>query len=395
MGYPLGGTVNGTAEIAASINYPGIRFISSVFSYQNFSQNQQNDNITQLWSVASPQSPLGGFSAVCYLTAKRIYDSLGGKVPLGLIDTSLGGVAAELWLPPRHASGCASFIQQGWTPPWTLSCWWNGMVSPWTSHELAFWIWDQGENNVGSDPATGLNLAYRCLFSLVVNSWREAWRVSAATTPFFFIQLPDYVRENNTDLAATRDAQLWVADTLPNVYYAVTVDDGDAYDGSIHNRNKERVADRMAPTILAKFYGMDVPYLAPRYASATVVVSSGSSPTSSVTVSVKVAPLGPPLTYVAPTFESNSSWCPGDGDQRHILPESCGWFGVQLSDGQWYNASVAVSGDGGAIELTVDGVAQGLVPVATKNGWADWAVVNVYSGTLPVVPWGPTNITVA
>ena len=68
---------------------------------------------------------------------------------------------------------------------------------------------------------------------------------------------------------------------------------------------------------------------------------------------------------------------------------------MQLSDGQWYNASVAVSGDGGAIELTVDDVAQGLVPVATKNGWADWAVVNVYSGTLPVVPWGPTNITVS
>ena len=97
------------------------------------------------------------------------------------------------------------------------------MASPFTSHDIAFFLWDQGENNVGTDP----NAEYVCLFSAVVRSWREAWRAPAA--PFFFVQLPAYVRSNDTALAATREAQLAVADALPGVGYAVTADDGDLY----------------------------------------------------------------------------------------------------------------------------------------------------------------------
>ena len=96
-----------------------------------------------VWTISAPNT-VDGFSAVCYLTATRISDHLGGSVALGLVDTAVGGTAAQLWLPPRHASACASFMKlESWVPPWTLSCWWNGMASPFTSHDIAFFLWDQ------------------------------------------------------------------------------------------------------------------------------------------------------------------------------------------------------------------------------------------------------------
>ena len=135
MAYGLGGTKNATADMAAASGYSNIRFVSSAFSFQNFSQAQQAT--TNPWMVAAPDT-VGGFSAVCYLTATRISDFLGGAVPIGLIDTAVGGTAAELWLPPRHASACASVRgDDPWGAPWTLSCWYNGMASPWTSHDIA------------------------------------------------------------------------------------------------------------------------------------------------------------------------------------------------------------------------------------------------------------------
>jgi len=221
MAFGLGGTYNASGDTAAAKNYANIRFINSEFSFQNFSQGQLAQPGS--WVVASP-STVGGFSAVCYLTATRISDHFGGALPLGLIDTAVGGTAAQLWLPPRHASACAQLMRgEDWFEPWTMSCWWNGMAAPFSSHDIAFFLWDQGENNVGSDP----NDEYACLFSAVVRSWREAWRAPSAR--FFFVQLPAYVNNNDTALAATREAQLAVADALPGVGYAVTADDGDLY----------------------------------------------------------------------------------------------------------------------------------------------------------------------
>lgn len=143
MAYGVGGIKDASADTAAASKYPHIRFLSSQFSFQNVSQTQQaNSAPGSGWMTASPDT-VGGFSAVCYLTATRISDHFGGSLPLGLIDTSVGGTAAELWLPPRHASACAATREQDWTPPWTLSCWWNGMAAPWTQHDIAFFLWDQ------------------------------------------------------------------------------------------------------------------------------------------------------------------------------------------------------------------------------------------------------------
>jgi hypothetical protein len=159
----------------------------------------------------------------------------------------------------------------------------------------------------------------------------------------------------------------------------------------IHNRNKDFVADRLAATVLAQVYGAAVPHLSPRYAAAA---QAGDS-TVRVTLSPPAAlpPEALPLQIRAPTFESNSTWCPYDGASRLLEPQTCGWFGVLYSDGVWRNATAAVAPTGDALLLSTAGTA-GLKAVATRYAYADWPVLSVYTATgLPVMPWGPRNVT--
>jgi hypothetical protein len=242
-----------------------------------------------------------------------------------------------------------------------------------------------GENNVGEDDF------YACAFPLLVNSWREAFG-APPTTPFFFVQLPAYVRSNDTFLASFREAQLSIIDqkTAPNVFYISTVDLGDAYDGSIHNRDKAAVGARMGAAVLANLYNVSsAPWRSPRYGAA-YATTQGTTVTVNVTVDDPRS-LYDGLVVVPPSFDSNATWCP---NARGVEDISCDWFAVQTSDGTWHNATAAPSADGRSLVLTAVTSTPGLAAVATRNGYADWPVTSVYnSAGLPLVPWTPRNVT--
>jgi sialate O-acetylesterase len=81
------------AEEIAKVNYPQIRqFI--VPDKFDFNQAQEDVSAGQ-WQSAIPQY-IFSFSAVAYFFAKDIYEKY--KVPIGLINTALGGSPAEAWL---------------------------------------------------------------------------------------------------------------------------------------------------------------------------------------------------------------------------------------------------------------------------------------------------------
>ena len=152
------------------------------------------------------------------------------------------------------------------------------------------------------------------------------------------------------------------------------------------------MADRLAPAVLAGAYGVrDIPYLAPRYDSAT---QTGDSTVLVRFSTEALAPSALPLILTPPVFSSNSSWCPFDGGpQRRVGNETCGWFGVLFEDGLWRNATVSIAATGDSIVLKTTGT-DGLQAVLTRNGYADWPVVSVYTSSgIPIVPWGPRNIT--
>ena len=388
MAYGMGGILNSTAELAQAANRPYMRIFSSQYSAQNFSQLQVVNEYAINWTLATPDS-LPGFSAVCYLTAANIYDATNGTIPFGLIDTSVGGTAIQLWFPPLHFNDCASTISpfDVYKWPWSASCWYNGMTSPFTvgPTDMKFFLWDQGENNVGERPF------YECAMPLVIRTWRQQFKNYLA--PFFFVQLPSYMRqEGDWSLADFREGQLTAAMAEPNVGYIATIDVGDAYDGSIHNRDKSLVGSRLGNAVLSQVYNIPRPYLHPRYQSATAV-TSGSIITVTITVGPTPALYGG-LTYVQPTFDSNATWCPV---ARGVNLTFCDWLMIQTNDAQntWWNAtSIKIGSDGASIVLTVDTTpTQNLLAVATRNGYRDWPVTNIYNGAnLPLLTWTPKPI---
>lgn len=83
-------TVLNSAQEIAQANYPNIRFLKVPF---NISVTPI-DSISGEWIPASPSS-VGDFSATAYFYARRLYQEL--KIPIGIIQSSIGGTPAEAW----------------------------------------------------------------------------------------------------------------------------------------------------------------------------------------------------------------------------------------------------------------------------------------------------------
>ena len=257
---------------------------------------------------------------------------------------------------------------------------------------------DQGENNVGEDDF------YACAFSSLITSWRKAMQREDA--PFIFVQLPEYMNScclmptcspacpddpvRARQLASFRDTQL-AALALPHTAAINTVDNGDplGHDTSIHTLDKTTVARRMSLALRAlAFNDSEVIYRAPSYKHAS---ASTRGSLLLVTITFNDVPASTGLRWVKPTVvgpHANSSGCP---HQWGVPIEACAWFEIQDSAGEWHNATATIVGTD-TLQLTAQAPI-GRAAVATSNGYADWPVVNVYAGELPLLPWGPRNIS--
>ena len=80
------------SEIASSTN----KYIRQFYVPQKYDFNRPEEDVQSgAWVAADPKTVLD-FSAVAYFYAKELYDKY--KVPIGLINTSLGGSPAESWM---------------------------------------------------------------------------------------------------------------------------------------------------------------------------------------------------------------------------------------------------------------------------------------------------------
>ena len=99
---------NGTEEINNAGNYPKVR-VFTVALRSSEAPVEELLGIVLNWSIGSPQSINGSdwsyMSAVCWLYGRMIHEALDGR-PIGLIATSWGGTAIELWMPPKALEDC-------------------------------------------------------------------------------------------------------------------------------------------------------------------------------------------------------------------------------------------------------------------------------------------------
>lgn len=89
-GWPPGDTILNSAQEIRSADYPSIRFLKVPFNVSAVPL----DSFRGKWTPASPQTA-GDFSATAYFYARKLYQEL--KVPIGIIQSSIGGTPAEAW----------------------------------------------------------------------------------------------------------------------------------------------------------------------------------------------------------------------------------------------------------------------------------------------------------
>jgi sialate O-acetylesterase len=120
-------------------------------------------------------------------------------------------------------------------------------------------IWYQGEGNSQKWLASG----YAQTLTALITSWRSGFE--QPDLPFLVVQLPRYGAPVGNDWPAVRAAQAQVAETVPNVGLAVTIDCGE--ENQIHPADKQPVGERLALLARAKVYGQDAAYSSPVFKS--------------------------------------------------------------------------------------------------------------------------------
>jgi len=279
------------AEEQRTAQWPQIR----MFTDRSGPAIEPQSNTKGNWVVCSPKT-VGSFSGTLYCFGREIHREL--NVPVGLINSSVGGTPIESWMPvevqtqvpelrARHeallrewqtfdvaAAGkehenamvqwekdVAAATKAGTPPPrrpypgalrqhqrqGAPGGLFNGKIAPLVPCALRGILWYQGEHNAYWETA-GL---YQHQLPLLVQSWRERW---GTELPFAWVQLPNLAR--GQEWALVREGMLKTL-RLPETGMAVTIDIGEAH--NIHPRNKQDVGKRLALWALGEVYGREVP----------------------------------------------------------------------------------------------------------------------------------------
>jgi len=352
--------VSGAQDFAmekATANFPAIR---------SFNEASKNSTTLQAdgsgkWEVCSPET-VGTFSATLYFFGREVHRDL--KVPVGLINSSVGGTPIEAWIAadvqnpgqraatsrateaPKPATDAATDPvrkRPAAAAKATTGGLFNGKIAPLIPYTLRGVLWYQGEAN--SHP--GKSHAYQKLLPMLVNDWRKRWNEEL---PFAWVQLPNFNREGE-GWSVVREAMLKTM-RLPNTGMAITVDIGEAT--NIHPKNKQEVGRRLSLWALGSVYGKKVPAVS--------------------------GPL--PAGHEIRGGEISVAFKHTDGGLVAKDGELAG-FVVAGSDKQWKPARARISGS----DVIVSS-AEVANPVAVRYAWAPNPVCNLFNGAgLPASPF--------
>ena len=200
----------------------------------------------------SSSKNLSSFSAVGYYFALRLKREL--NVPIGIINSSLGGSTIEGWLNQSNIAKYDDYpmnasIQDSisYLRPNVM---FQGMVRPYRNFNIKGIVWYQGEGNVGR-PSTYqqklIDLAYLLRFTF-----------DNEELPFYLVEIAPYRYESIVSPAQIREAQFAASQSL---YFSGIVSTNDLVPveeaDRIHPSNKQSIGDRLANLSLLETYGFD------------------------------------------------------------------------------------------------------------------------------------------
>jgi len=356
------GTGHDDATVA---NYPGIRWMW-VDNGGIFVAPDPLRSIKSTWKVCAPDN-IGGFSAVAFYFARKIYLDQKAEIPIGLIGNSVGGTCIDPWLIQEGCTdipALAPLYSQSVLPagPFCLA---NTLTHPVSPFGVKGLIWYQGENRESTSQSAdsyflkekALSQGFKRLFGSDDFAMYVVLLANLNPPPSGANVAPDMP---GTHWADTRIQQVNVVG-IPHAGVASAMDIGDA--GNIHPENKLDVGERLALWALKNDYGRTT-----------------------------VVPCGPILRDV--TVTGNKATCTfdyvGSGlmvgykanytATQHLTGGVLKRFSIAGATGTWYDATATIVGN--AIELTCPSVAapkkvayacwdnskDGLDPVTLKEG---------------------------
>jgi len=328
---------NATAEAAASTRYTGKIFLHCAVS--RYPAAHGSSSYSSTWYSVDPVS-ITSFSALCWLTGRYIFDSLGGNIPVGLAMSGVGGHPIEAWLGPDQLSACG--IDTDCSPKTPNSQIWSKTIIPLQPFTFGTFLWDQGEQDVSCNRIE----KYSCMERQLVTSYREQFN---STFPFISIQLPGYT----TGVFPMRLAQDTAAASIPRASVIATYDDSCAAStkegcphGFVHNEHKQTVAARAALRIRNVSLGEDLVTEGPRAVRAILAQDGPVGRSTGYTVKVTFTGGTGPF-YFAGT--RNCTSCCGSGSNQHASSDfSKGNTDFDVSSGG-AGVSVWVNGTGGVV----------------------------------------------
>ncbi len=241
-----------------SANNPNIRLLQ----VSRVAAHYPQDEIANNWTTLSAET-LKPFSSIGYFIAKEINRE--ENVPIGVINSSWGGTAAEVWTADYLIENDPFLLKRALVQPVSeyrpheSGVLWNSMIHPLVGYNLTAAFWYQGESNVGTYDG------YDKLMKTLINSWRSAWNQDF---PFYFVQIAPF-QYNNPDQKAAylREQQAKTAIELPHSGMAVITDLVDNIQ-DIHPSQKIAVAKRLSDMALAEIYNKPIEdYKSPIYKS--------------------------------------------------------------------------------------------------------------------------------
>jgi sialate O-acetylesterase len=287
------------------------------------------------WLECGPET-VPGFSGVGYFFGRKLEKDLG--VPVGLINSSWGGTAAQRW------TSKAVLESNPELKGLKGSDLYNGMIVSLEPFAFRGVIWYQGESNSGNAKQ------YYHLMNAMIKNWRDDWK--QGDFPFLTVQLAPYDNVKvEAQWAELREAQLFTSRKVKNTAMAVITDAGDPKD--IHPKDKQIVGERLVLAAEVLAYGKKVEYVGPLFDN--VKFEGDKAVVTFTHVGGGLVARGGPLTG----------------------------FTVAGKDGSFVKAEATI------VENTVI-VRSPQVPnpTAVRYGWANYPVVNLYSRDgLPATPF--------
>ena len=377
---------NAPEEIATA-QFPAMR----MFTVRSGAAAGAQEDCQGSWQVCDPKNaPL--FSAALYFFGRELHKTLG--VPVGMINSSVGGTPIESWISPEaqarspelqkyletqrktdaafNADAAKAKYERdlakwkeaaekakvaGTKPPvaprdpialrekkGNIGGLFNGKIAPLIPYAMGGAIWYQGEANSAPTKAP----FYHHQLTALIADWRTRW---GDEFPFAWVQLPNFDGGEVRDWPTVREEMLKTLN-VPKTGMAITIDIGEQK--NIHPQNKQEVGRRLALWALGTVYGR------------------------------KVAAISGPLPagHEIRGSEVVLKFQHADGGLVAKGGELKG-FVIAGEDRQWKPAQAKI--DDGKVIVSNPDVKQ---PAAVRYAWANWPECNLYNGAgLPASPF--------